>query len=132
MPRAQRGSDKERGGAVGVEMAMLWAVLLLLLVVVIQAGLVFYAGQLALTAAEDGVSAARSYGADPATAERQARGFLTRAAGTALGNPAVTASRDDAAGVVRVVVTGEVLSLVPGFRMPITREAVGGVERITP
>ena len=47
----------ERGGAVGVEMALIWIAMLALVAAATQVALVFYAGQLALTAAQDGVHA---------------------------------------------------------------------------
>ena len=47
----------ERGGGVGVEMALIWIAMLGLVAAATQVALVFYAGQLALTAAQDGVHA---------------------------------------------------------------------------
>src|SRR3954454_20186044 len=59
----------ERGGGVGVEMALLWITMLGLVAAATQVALVFYAGQLALTAAQDGVHAGATQNAtvqDPA------------------------------------------------------------------
>lgn len=121
----------ERGGAVGVEMTLLWGVVTLLTLAVVQVALVFYAGQLALTAAENGVYAGRGFGSGSAADARlAAQEFLRRAAGTTLTGASVTATVDPQAGVLRVRVEGSALSLVPGFAMPISREAVGGLERI--
>ena len=50
----------ERGGAVNVQMALLWSAMLGLVLTVVQVSLVFYASQLALTAAEDGVRSGRT------------------------------------------------------------------------
>lgn len=124
----------ERGGAVGVEMALLWVVLILLVLTVVQMGLVFYAGQLALTAAENGVHTARYLGqAQPAEiAKRDALAFLDQAAGSSLSAPIVTAAVDPITATVRVAVTGEALSIVPGVHIRVSREAVGGLERISP
>ena len=52
---------RERGGATGVEMALLWAAMLAFILAVAQVALVFYAGQLALTAAQDGLHTGRTY-----------------------------------------------------------------------
>lgn len=134
------GTD-ERGGAVGVEMALLWGAMLALVLAVVQVALVFYAGQLALTAAQDGVRTGRTdTGAASGTAvagtvedaRRDAEAFLDRAAGTALTAVTVTAAVDPAAGTVQVTVTGEVLSVLPGVTLTVSRQAVGGLERITP
>jgi Flp pilus assembly protein TadG len=122
----------ERGGATGVEMALLWIALLALILAVVQVALVFYAGQLALTAAQDGLRSGRSFEAPAAAATRDAESFLARAAGSALVDSAVTATTDEATGTVRVTVSGYALSVLPGFRLPVSRDAVGGLERITP
>ncbi len=121
----------ERGGAVNVEMALLWGAMTLLTLAVVQVALVFYAGQLALTAAEDGLRTGGGYGSGSATeARRAAETFLQRAAGTTLTGTSVTATIDPAAGVVRVRVAGSAPSLVPGLSVPVAREAVGGLERV--
>ncbi|MFC4945820.1 TadE/TadG family type IV pilus assembly protein [Pseudonocardia sp. GCM10023141] len=127
-----RAEERERGGAVGVQMALLWPVLLLLILAVVQVSLIFYAGQLALTAAEDGVRAGRSYGQpQPDQAARQsATAFLTKAAGNTLTTTDIDTKVDNT--TVRVTVSGDAPALVPGIRIRVTREAVGGLERITP
>ena len=127
-------AEGERGGATGVEMALIWVVLMMLILAVVQVALLFYAGQLALTAAQDGLRSGRGYLAESTTdaARRDAEVFLARAGGTVLTDVVVTASLDDGGGILRVQVTGSALSLVPGVPLGITREAVGGVERLTP
>ncbi|WP_308257876.1 TadE family protein [Pseudonocardia lacus] len=124
---------EERGGATSVEMALLWSAMLTLILAVVQVALVFYAGQLALTAAQDGLRSGRAYQAATAdAARRDAQAFLDRAAGSALLNPDVTAMVEPATGTLRVTVTGDAPSLLPGFTMPVSREAVGGIERVGP
>src|SRR6476660_6245057 len=89
----------ERGGGVGVEMALLWIAMLGLVAAATQVALVFYSGQLALTAAQDGVhaGATQDLAASPAraaldpaaqgrthdAARDAAQGSLARASGTA-------------------------------------------------
>ncbi|WP_219414194.1 hypothetical protein [Pseudonocardia nigra] len=123
----------DTGGATGVEMAMLWAAMPLIIAAVVQIALLFYAGQLALTAAEDGLRAGRYLeNPSPQRAQEDAEAFLRRAAGTALGVPVVAAELDADAGLLRVRVSGEALSLLPGIRLRVEKEAVGPVERIVP
>lgn len=126
--------DGERGGATGVEMALLWIVLMMLILAIVQVALLFYAGQLALTAAQDGLRSGRIYLTESTTtsAQRDAQDFLARAGGTVLTDVVVSASLDDGGGILRVRITGSALSLVPGVPLAVTREAVGGVERIAP
>lgn len=123
----------ERGGSTSVEMALLWVTMLLIILAVVQVALLFYAGQLALTAAQEAVRTGRLYDADPTldAARHQATAFLDRAAGTGLQNVVVTADVVTA-GTVRVRVEGEALSLIPGVPLAVVREAVGGIERPAP
>jgi Flp pilus assembly protein TadG len=131
MAAVTNGDAGERGGAAGVESALVWIALLMLIGAVTQVVLVFYSGQLALTAAQSGVAAGRVT-ASTAGAEQAARGFLQRAAGNALTGPAVSAQLDDGGGVLRVRVTGEAPSLIPGVPMTVDKSAVGALERIVP
>jgi Flp pilus assembly pilin Flp len=123
----------ERGGATSVEMALLWTVMTALIVAVVQVALVFYAGQLALTAAEDGLRTGRYFGVDdPAgAASRSAVAFLDRTAGTSLQDIAVTAAVDGSQ-VLRVTVSGSALSFLPGVSLHVRREAAGALERVAP
>ena len=124
----------ERGGASSVEMALLWSVLLTCLLAVVQVALLSYAGQVALSAAQDGLRTGRAYSTHDITAgaRRDAEEFLARAGGTLLTDTTVAVTVDPATGLLRVRVTGTVLSVVPGVPLGVEREAVGGLERITP
>ena len=126
--------DAERGGATGVEMALLWGVMLMLMLFVLQVALLSYAAQLALTAAQDGLSSARAYATESVSdaARRDAREFLDRAGGTLLTAVDITATVDEGNGLLTVRVTGNAPSLLPGVPVVVTRDAVGGLERITP
>ncbi|MCX6462674.1 MAG: pilus assembly protein [Pseudonocardiales bacterium] len=124
----------ERGGASSVEMALLWSVLLACLLAVVQVALLSYAGQVAFGAAQDGLRTGRAYGtADiAAVARRDAEDFLARAGGTLLTDTTVAVTVDPGTGLLRVRVSGTALSVVPGVSLGVDREAVGGLERITP
>ncbi|MDN5914218.1 MAG: pilus assembly protein [Pseudonocardia sp.] len=123
----------ERGGSASVEMALLWGVLMMLILAVVQVALLFYAGQLALTAAQDGLRSGRYFATESVTgaASRDAEDFIGRAAGSVLTGVDISASVDDGAGLLRVRVTGTALSLIPGVPLTVSREAVGGLEQVT-
>lgn len=127
-------SDGERGGATSVELALLWGALLIAILAVVQVALISYARQVALTAAQDGLSSGRAYATQgvAGVARRDTESFLARAGGTVLTDIAVTATVEDMPGLLHVRVTGTVLSLVPGMPFTVAQEAVGGLERITP
>ena len=141
----------ERGGGVGVEMALIWIAMLGLVAAATQVALVFYAGQLALTAAQDGVhagatqtAAARPRCPDPRctgpaaqgrahdAARDAAQGFLARASGTVFTPTAVTVSVEQGGGVLRVQVRGQALSLIPGTKLTVDKSAVAALEQVTP
>jgi Flp pilus assembly protein TadG len=142
--------EGERGGATGVELALLWGVMLTLVLAVVQIGLLFYAGQLALTAAQTGVNSARTPTgvavgggagetagswsiADSADdARRDSEEFLARAAGDVLSNVTITTQVDQANATVQVTVTGDVLSVLPGITPTVVRQAAGGLEQVAP
>ena len=123
----------ERGGGVGVEMALLWIAMLALVAAATQVALVFYAGQLALTAAQDGVHAAATQNpTSQNTARDAAQSFLARSAGTVFTPTEVTVTLEQGGGVLRVQVRGQALSLIPGMRLPVDKTAVAALERVTP
>ncbi|MBA2302631.1 MAG: pilus assembly protein [Acidobacteria bacterium] len=128
-----RATSERGGGAVNVQMALLWSAILLLILAVVQVALVYFAGQLALTAAQDGLRQGRYYGSgSPETARRGAEDFLARTGGNTLSKPAVSAELTDNGATMRVAVSAEVLSLVPGVRPTVHKEATGVLERLTP
>lgn len=131
--RAELVTEHERGGgAINVQMALLWSVILLLILSVIQVALVYFGGQLALTAAQDGLRQGRHYGSgSPDTAQRGAEQFLARTGGQ-LSGLTVSAELTDDGTTMRVQVSGEVPSLLPGVRLTVRKEAIGALERITP
>ena len=133
-------------------MALIWIAMLGLVAAATQVALVFYAGQLALTAAQDGVHAGATQTAtaqDPAAQARAAldptaqgrthdaardaaQGFLTRASGTVFTPAAVTVTVEQGGGVLRVQVRGQALSLIPGMKLSVDKSAVAALEQVTP
>ncbi|QJY47792.1 TadE family protein [Pseudonocardia broussonetiae] len=123
----------ERGGATSVQMALLWLAMLTFILAVVQAALLYLAGQLALTAAEDGLRSGRYYGVGSAEqARRGAEDFIARTAGTTLGAPAVEAVISDEGGTLQVTVSGTALAVVPGLELHVAKQATGAIERVTP
>ncbi|GAA2537061.1 TadE/TadG family type IV pilus assembly protein [Pseudonocardia hydrocarbonoxydans] len=137
-PCTAESADRERGGATSVELALLWSALLLLILGVVQVAMVSFAGQLALTAAQDGLRSGRTFRADTMeqalaeSARRDAEGFLARTSGTVLTDVVVATELDGGAGLLRVRVTGTALSLIPGVPLSVEREAVGPIEQVAP
>ncbi|MEW1648374.1 TadE family protein [Streptomyces sp. NPDC091219] len=118
----------DRGDA-SIQMAIVFPFVLLTTIAVIQASLWYYAREIALTAAREGLTAARAYQASPADGTARAQEVLGRSAGDSLRDYGVSASNDGQR--VRVQVSGTALSLVPGLSLTITQSASGPVERWT-
>ncbi|WP_435834120.1 TadE family protein [Streptomyces albogriseolus] len=124
--RGRRWAD-DRGDS-SVQMAIVYPFVLLATIAVIQASMWYYARQIALTAAREGVTAARVYQAGPADGAARARQVLGRTAGDSLRSLSVSASSDGER--VRVQVTGVAQSMIPGMSgLTVTQSASGPVER---
>ncbi|MBW0088751.1 pilus assembly protein [Pseudonocardia sp. KRD-184] len=123
----------ERGGATSVQMALLWIAMITFIMAVVQTALLYLAGQLALTAAEDGLRSGRYYGVGSAEqARRNAQDFIARTAGTTLGAPTVEAVLSDDGATLQVTVSGTVLAVVPGLELHVAKQATGAIEQVTP
>ncbi|MGW2827205.1 TadE/TadG family type IV pilus assembly protein [Streptomyces sp. NPDC001443] len=117
-------------GDTSIQMAIVFPFVLLATVAVIQASMWYYARQIALTAAREGLTAARAYQSSPADGAAQARNVLGRTAGDSLSGYSVSAGSDGQR--VRVQVSGTVLSMIPGVPgLQVTQSASGPVERWT-
>ncbi|MBC2868667.1 TadE/TadG family type IV pilus assembly protein [Streptomyces mexicanus] len=117
-------------GDTSIQMAIIFPFVLLATVAVIQASMWYYARQIALTAAREGVSAARAYQSSPAGGAAQARSVLGRTAGDSLRSYSVSASSNGQR--VRVQVSGTAMSMIPGLSgLHVTQSASGPVERWT-
>lgn len=126
----RRALSGDRGSA-SLEIAILFPVLLLVVTAIVQYGLWFHARSLALAAAQEGVTAARIYTAEPRAGVDRARAFLDAHGADTLTDVAIT-STSPGAGQVGVHVTGRTLSLLPGVPgLTVTQSAQGPVERFT-
>ncbi|MEU9221946.1 TadE family protein [Streptomyces sp. NPDC048376] len=126
--RRRRSDDR---GDASIQMAIVYPFVLLAAIAVIQASMWYYARQIALTAAREGVTAARAYQAGPADGTARARQVLGRTAGDSLRSLSVSARSDGER--VRVQVSGTTQSMIPGIEgLAITQSASGPVERWVP
>ena len=121
------GDDR---GDTAIQMAIIFPFVLLATIAVIQASLWYYARQIALTAAREGLSTARAYQSSPADGAARARDVLGRTAGDSLRSYRVAAGSDGQR--VRVQVSGTALSMIPGVPgLQVSQSASGPVERWT-
>jgi hypothetical protein len=120
----------ERGGAVNVQVAVLYSLLLVTFMTVLQAGLFFYGRDLALSAARSGVDLGRTYGTvDAAAAQTHTESVLVSNAHGVLSHATATASANDA--TMTVTVDAEVVTLVPGLTMHVSTSSTGAIEQLT-
>ncbi|MFE1294046.1 TadE/TadG family type IV pilus assembly protein [Streptomyces sp. NPDC014776] len=126
--RGRRWAD-DRGDA-SIQMAIVYPFVLLATIAVIQASMWYYARQIALTAAREGVSAARAYQASPSEGAARAHEVLNRTAGDSLRFASVSAGSDGQR--VHIAVSGFAQSMIPGVPgLAITQRASAPVERWT-
>lgn len=101
-------------GEASIQMAIVFPFVILVTVAVVQAAMWFFARNIALTAAREGVAAARTYQAPEGAGAARARETLDRIAGDSLGQASVSTAGSSATEV-RVTVTGHAPSLLPGL-----------------
>lgn len=126
----QKNRWSDDRGDTSIQMAIIFPFVLLATVAVIQASMWFYARQIALTAAREGLTAARSYQSSPADGAARTREVLARTAGDSLVGYSISAGSDGQR--VRVQVSGTAMSMIPGISgLQVTQSASGPVERWT-
>ncbi|QKV97307.1 pilus assembly protein [Streptomyces sp. NA02950] len=112
-------------------MAIIFPFVILLTIVVVQASMWYYARQIALAAAREGIAAGRTYQAGPGTGANRAREVLDRTAGDSL-RRATVSSAGSTGERIRIQVSGAAPSLLPFVPdLPVTQSASGAVERFT-
>jgi Flp pilus assembly protein TadG len=121
-------------GASAIELAIVAPALLLLIFVSIQVSLWLYARNVAQQGAREGVSYLRTV-IDGATVESamgasqiNAENYVRAVARGAVHDPVAEAGLDDD-GRVRLEVTGEAISLVPGLNLRVHGSARGEIEQ---
>lgn len=121
-------AEPERGGG---STSLAWVIVLPAILLVVftgtQAGLWYYGRVLALHAAQEAVLAGRVDPVSTARAQQRAQQFLDEAAGDWITAPSIEATSDG--NTVRVTVTGQSLTIVPGLTLTFSQTAAGGVER---
>jgi len=117
------------GGAASAEASILMPIVMLLMLVAVQIGLVEHARQSAIAAAQAGGQDAASVGGTVQTGQAAAETFLDRVSGNELYGTTVQVSATEE--TVTVVVTGSVVSLLPGLNPHVTGTAQVPVERLT-
>ena len=116
-------------GSKTVEFAVLAAVVLVLVLTVVQAGLWWHTRSLCHHAAATGLHAARAYRADPAAGHAAAAEFLHRAPHAATA-PEITVTDSGQEVTVRVAATAPHLLPLP-LQLRLTQSATGARERFT-
>lgn len=128
--RSRRAIVRDERGSATLELAILFPVFLLLLVAAVQGGLYFYARAIALSAAQEGVQAARLQQHTLDDGVTAAHGYAVRAGGGSLHDVAVDTAGSTATSV-RITVTGTAPSLLPGIDWGVSQQAAGVRERFT-
>jgi hypothetical protein len=112
-------------------MAIVFPAIILLTIAVIEAAMWFYARDIALTAAREGVNAGRGYQSSPADGAARARDTLTRIAGDSLRESQVSTG-GSTADTVEITVSGTAVSLLPGIPgLHVSQSASAARERWT-
>ncbi|WP_405681211.1 MULTISPECIES: TadE/TadG family type IV pilus assembly protein [unclassified Streptomyces] len=121
---------RDRGES-SIQMAIVFPFVILVTVAVVQASMWVYARNIALTAAREGVAAARTYQAPEGAGAARAQETLGRIAGDSLRGPSVSTAGSSATDV-RVTVTGSAPSMLPGLSgLSVTQSASAPRERWT-
>lgn len=114
-------------GAAAVETVVVIPAVLLVIFLSLQIAMYSYARSIALGAAQEGLSTARSYDGSAGAGAARARDFIARAGGDSLSGAGVSVNRG--AETATVTVTGDSLSLIPGLQWRVSQTATGPVER---
>lgn len=134
--RWRAGTTRDRG-ATPVELAVVMPTIFLLFFASLQAAVWFLARSTALHAAQQAVTAQRTYDAGPGAGQQQARQFLTQAGGWLVGwnepNQIVVSPVGADTTEVDATVRGRAIRVIPLVPLPeINESAHGTVEQFTP
>jgi Flp pilus assembly protein TadG len=112
-----------------VEFVLLAPALMFAIFVLIQAALYMHARHVVLAGAQQGARLARTSGADSASLDQiqaATRRYLQQLGGGVLSHPAIVVT--NTAGVARVDVSGEAVSIVPGITLTVRAHSAGPTE----
>lgn len=125
-----RARPSRDDGATAIEFLIVAVAILAIMFTAIQASMYYWARSVAAAAAQEGTDAQRVYTATTGAGQAKAYAFINSA-----GNTLTSARVNVASGAqqVQVTVTGQCLSVIPGFcrLFPITVTVHGTVERVT-
>jgi Flp pilus assembly protein TadG len=126
---ARRLREGEERGDASIETAIVFPFVILFTVMIAQAIMVYYARQVAQTAAREGVVSARTYGSSVSTGLARADEVAARLGGSSLRHP--HASPDGSTGTeIKITVTGFAQSLIPGISgFTVSQSASAPVEK---
>ncbi len=128
--RLSRRGSRDRG-ALSLEVAILFPLVLMLTFGAVQVGLWFEARSMCQAAAEAGVRAGKVLHAPTAAGATAARAYLTDISNGLVVSPNVTETRTTA--TVDVTCTGQAQNVIPfpGLNVAVVQSAHAGVERFT-
>lgn len=115
-------------GSLSVQMVVIMPLMFLIAFTGLQAGLFFYGRSAALSAATTGARAAEAEDGTAADCQQAATTFLA-GLGDVLTNPRIACTRT--ATTVTVQVSGDTLSVIPGWTPVVAQESLQQVERLT-
>ncbi|BCJ62998.1 TadE/TadG family type IV pilus assembly protein [Polymorphospora rubra] len=128
--RWRRAAARPDAGAATAELAVAMPLLLLLVMLVIQAGLWMHATHVAQSAATRAANAAAGYQSSAAAGRDAGEQTLTAIGDGVLKDPSVSVTRT--ATEVRAEITGTAATVVPGVRWTVRAIAVRPTERFVP
>jgi len=128
--RARHHRTGADAGSASLELVLATPLLILMLMLIVQAGLWLHAGHIAQAAATRALDATRVQGGSITTGQHAAADTLHAVAGTTLSHVHVTITRT--ATRARVEITATATPVLPGIEWPVHAVATGPTERYVP
>lgn len=117
-------------GSVSIQMVLLLPVLFAVMFLGMQAALFYHARTVAIAAAEEGARAAGARGGTVPAGTKAAADFVATAGGDGV-LKAASATGSRTPTTATVTVTGQAMSVIPGWTLTITQSATMPTERLT-
>lgn len=126
--RARRGNER---GSSSLELVILFPVVLLLIFTAVQGAMYYHARNVALSAAQQGVRAAKAENGSADQGRQAAQAFVSQAGGTDV-MTGVNVTSDRGPTEATVTVTGRPISVIPGvLNFRVSQTAQGPIEVFT-